>query len=102
MSRAFVKEDQTEPGADVVPDRVLSDLPNYVTRRGSALSRQFEQPGGPAERGGDLDEEERRAALVRVDRDLRYTSTLDTAELVDPRGLPPDECISRIRGDGGG
>ena len=44
MSRAFVKEDQTEPGADLVPDRVLSDLPNYVTRRGlEALSRQVEQ-----------------------------------------------------------
>jgi transcription elongation factor GreB len=94
MSRAFVKEDQTEPGADLVPDRVLSDLPNYVTRRGlEALSRQVEELREARHKAETIsDDEERRAALLRIDRDLRYTQArLDTAELVDPRGLPPDE-----------
>lgn len=94
MSRAFVKEDQSEPGADLVPERVLSDFPNYVTRRGlEALSRQVEQLR-EAKRNAEaiLDEDGRRAALIRIDRDLRYAQArLDTAELVDPRGLPPDE-----------
>ena len=44
-----------------------------------------------------LDEEERRAARPCRSRPALHTSTLDTAELVDPRGLPPDRCISDPR-----
>lgn len=94
MSRAFVKEDQPDPGADLVPERVLSHEPNFVTPRGfEALTRQLESLRA-ARRDAEAiaDEEERRAALARIDRDLRYAQVRhESAEVVDARNLPSDE-----------
>lgn len=39
MSRAFVKESDEELAAGELPERALSDQPNYVTPRGLELLR---------------------------------------------------------------
>ena len=94
MSRAFVKEDQVDSGADLVPERVVSGSPNYVTARGlAALMQQAESLGaGRQEAEAIADEDERRAALARIDRDLRYVRwRIESAEVVDTSGLPADE-----------
>ena len=93
MNRAFVKEPDEGAPAEGLPDRQISDHPNYVTPAGL---RQLEQ------RVGEL--EERRLQLLAaaqdegslaaeqlayVDRDLRYiTKRLDTAIVVKPSGQP--------------
>ena len=93
MSRAFVKEQDGDVPEERLPERQISDHPNYVTPAGL---RQLEQ------RVGEL--EERRLALLTaadeegslaeqqlayVDRDLTYfTKRLETAILVEPRGQP--------------
>jgi transcription elongation factor GreB len=94
MSRAFVKEPDGGVPDEGLPERQISDHPNYVTPEGL---RQLEQ------RVGDL--EERRLELLAaaeqdddgtaeqereyVDRDLRYyTKRLETAIPVDPRRQP--------------
>ena len=93
MSRAFVKEQDGDVPEERLPDRQISDHPNYVTPAGL---RQLEQ------RVGEL--EERRLELLAaaqdegslaaeqlayVDRDLRYiTKRLDTAIVVKPSGQP--------------
>jgi transcription elongation factor GreB len=92
MSRAFVKEpDEGEP-EDGLPERQISEHPNYVTPEGL---RQLESTVGELERqhldllaardagGGPAPE------LAYVDRDLRYfTRRLDTAIPVDLRRQP--------------
>jgi len=93
MSRAFVKEPDEGAPDEGLPERQISDHPNYVTPAGL---RRLEQTLGELEErrlellaaaeGGD--------ALARgqrdyVDRDLRYfTRRLETAILVDPRRQP--------------
>jgi transcription elongation factor GreB len=92
MSRAFVKEpDEGTPGEEL-PERQISEHPNYVTPEGL---RQLERKVGELERqrldllatkdagGGSAQE------LAYVDRDLRYfTARLDTAIPVDLRRQP--------------
>jgi len=94
MSRAFVKEDQADTGADLVPDRIVSDEPNFVTALAlEALAREVERLR-EARRDAEAipDEAERRATLARVDRDLRYAQWRhESAELVHTEGLPADE-----------
>lgn len=94
MSRAFVKEDDTEAGAELVPERVPSDLPNYVTPRGHALLvRQVEDLRAKREAALALaDEAERKSELAHVDRDLRYfLHQSESAIVVDGHNLPQNE-----------
>jgi transcription elongation factor GreB len=95
MSRAFVKE--PDGGThEPIPERPLSDQPNYVTPIGlDALRAKL----------GDLEVERSRLAaegasedavvqeqIGYVDRDLRYyAARLESAILVDPRTQPRDE-----------
>jgi len=94
MSRAFVKEDDAGGSGQELPDRPISQHPNYVTEQGrAALEREVAAL------------EERRLALLAreddpvaaeelryVDRDLRYyTTRLETAIVVDPATQPHDE-----------
>ena len=86
MSRGFVKEDDLEHAGTDLPERPLSELPNYVTPHGYWLLEQAAEK---------LDEE--RALLIKhkdddiakqklavIDRDLRYLSAkLENAILVD-------------------
>lgn len=81
MSRAFVKEPDEGAPVEGLPDRQISDHPNYVTPAGQ---KQLEDKVGELEtrRLALLDDEDglAREQLVYVDRDLRYyTARLESA-----------------------
>jgi len=81
MSRAFVKEPDEGAPVEGLPERQISDHPNYVTPAGR---KQLEDKVGELEtrRLGLLDNEDdlAREQLVYVDRDLRYyTARLESA-----------------------
>src|SRR5258708_37891440 len=95
MSRAFVKEDDSELPGDDLPERPQSPHPNYVTSHGlKALQRRVDKlqeerraltDGGEPEM---LDKEH----LKLVERDLRYwQERLDKAIQIDPPPPPPDK-----------
>jgi transcription elongation factor GreB len=93
MSRAFVKEQDEEPGGDL-PDRPVSEHVNYVTPAGL---RQLEQSVGALEeqrlallaQANDASAQER---LAYVDRDLRYFGArLASARPVDTAAQPRDK-----------
>ena len=87
MSRGFVKEDDLEHAGTDLPERPLSEHPNYVTPTGlqqlRQLSAELEQERQAlAPRKDDPVAQQR---LGMVDRDLRYVSArLEQAILVDP------------------
>lgn len=86
MSRAFVKEDTAE-SFDDLPERPVSEHPNYVTARGLALIEaeliRLSQEHAAATAAAD------RAALARTARDLRYwTARRATAQVIPP----PADC----------
>jgi transcription elongation GreA/GreB family factor len=83
MNRAFVKEPDEGAPAEGLPERQISEHPNYVTPAGL---RQLEAKVGELEtrRLELLDEEDLEGELAYVDRDLRYyTARLESAVLVD-------------------
>ena len=93
MSRAFVKEDDEAPDGPL-PERLVSEQPNYVTPAGLAqLQVRLEEL--EAERlelarraGGDESAADR---LRHVERDASYfRRRLETALLVDPASQPDD------------
>jgi transcription elongation GreA/GreB family factor len=88
MNRAFVKEPDEGAPAEGLPERQISEHPNYVTPAGL---RQLEARVGELEtrRLGLLDEDDPDGELAYVDRDLRYyTARLESAILVDPDRQP--------------
>jgi transcription elongation GreA/GreB family factor len=84
MSRAFVKEPDEGAPAENLPERQISEHPNYVTPAGL---EQLEQAVGRLEtRRLELLEQDDDPAdeLTYVDRDLRYfTARLESAIPVD-------------------
>lgn len=90
MSRAFVKEDSTEPPLVVPRAPLPADVPNYVTRRGLA-ELQHERASLEASRppsdgaGGAAALASHNARLGALD--LRIASAVN----VDPATLPQDE-----------
>jgi transcription elongation GreA/GreB family factor len=88
MSRAFVKEDAAE-NFDDLPERPISEHPNYVTARGLELI-EAELARLHAEHGAAQAAEDR-AAAAKAARELRYwTSRRATAQVI-PR--PEDATI---------
>lgn len=90
MSRAFVKEPDAGAPGEGLPERQISEHPNYVTPEGL---RQLEEKVGALEtRRLELLEDEDapdRDDLEYVDRDLRYyTARLESAILVDMARQP--------------
>ena len=82
MSRAFVKEDAAENFEDL-PDRPVSEHPNYVTSQGLALIEaelaRLSQQHAAAQAAED------RAALAKTARELRYwTARRATAQVIAP------------------
>lgn len=80
MSRAFVKEQES---VDELPERLISEHPNLVTREGlkqiEAEVARFDAAHAAAQVAGD------REAMATTARDLRYWSArLASAELVPP------------------
>ena len=80
MSRAFVKDDDGGMGNEDLPDRLISEHPNFVTLEGlkqieAALVR-FNAAYAEAQKAAD------RIALQRIARDLRYwTARRGSAEV---------------------
>ena len=93
MSRAFVKESDEDLAAAELPERSLSDQPNYVTPRGVKLLRErFAQLQQERDQLAAADEPLAKQKLLEVKRDLRYFSAqVERAVVVDPGGQPHDE-----------
>ena len=96
MSRGFVKEDDLELAGTDLPERPISELPNYVTPNGLKQLQEIENTL--------LDERELLAVkkedptavqrLAMVDRDLRYVQArLEQAILVE---IPQDQTPSAV------
>ena len=110
MSRAFVKEPDGSVPEEGLPERQVSEHPNYVTPSGM---RQLEEKVGELEqRRLELRERADDDALAQeqldfVDRDLRYfTLRLETAQLVDmgrqPRRMVKFGAAVTVKEGGGG
>jgi transcription elongation factor GreB len=93
MSRAFVKDDDSAP-EEPLPDRAVSEHPNYVTPRGLArLGARREQLEAErlelARRAETESADEALERLRYVDRDLRYYQRrVETAIEVGPGDSP--------------
>ena len=86
MSRAFVKENDLEHAGIDIPERPVSQLPNYVTPNG------YRQLKGLIQKiEGDIlflkkldDSPEKKQNKMKLERDLRYyLKRLETAILID-------------------
>ncbi len=93
MSRAFVKEADDEQSAGALPERPLSDHPNYVTPRGlELLQARLKELQAARDRLKAEDESMAKQKLAEVKRDIRYyQGQLERAQPVDPAGQPRDE-----------
>jgi transcription elongation GreA/GreB family factor len=96
MSRAFVKENDLEHAGIDIPERPLSDAPNYVTPRGLRLLNQTIN---------DL-EKEREALITKkddpmvrqkiavIERDMRYfAARIESAILTNPKEEDPTHVL---------
>lgn len=93
MSRAFVKESDEELSAGELPERPISDAPNYVTPRGmaqlQARLRELQQEHAQLVSADETMAKQRRA---EVERDLRYyNAQIERAVVVNPQAQPHDE-----------
>lgn len=93
MSRAFVKEGDEDLSAGELPERPLSDHPNYVTPRGlELLQARLRQLQESRERLEAEDEAMALQKLLEVKRDIRYyKAQLERAKVVNPADQPQDE-----------
>lgn len=85
MSRAFVRE--SDQDTESLPERVISPHPNFVTSAGlrqiEEQIREFEAARRAAR------EQDDKAALARIERDLRYwTQRRVSARVVEPAATP--------------
>lgn len=83
MSKGFVREQDGEETFEELPDRPVSQFPNFVTAEGlaqiEAEIERFREETAAAQKAED------RAALARASRDLRYwLARRANAELVEP------------------
>jgi transcription elongation GreA/GreB family factor len=86
MSRAFVKE-QDDAGGEALPDRLISEHPNLVTREG--LAQIEAEVARLTQAHAAAQAEEDRALAAATARDLRYwKSRQQSAELVTPPADP--------------
>ncbi len=93
MSRAFVKESDEESAAAELPERPLSDHPNYVSPHGlEQLQERLKALQESRDRLKAEDEPMAKQKLLEVKRDLRYyQAQLERAQVVDPAGQPHHE-----------
>jgi transcription elongation factor GreB len=89
MSRGFVKEDDLEHAGTDLPERPLSEHPNYVTPAGL---QQLQQQAADLEQqrlalAPRKEDPSAQQQLARINRDLRYVQArLESAIPVDPAG----------------
>jgi transcription elongation GreA/GreB family factor len=86
MSRAFVKE-QDDPAAETLPDRPISEHPNFVTPEGlAAIDAELARLNADLAGAGDD-----RARQTAIQRDLRYwRARRATAEVVEAAANPDE------------
>lgn len=86
MSRAFVKESDA---VEELPDRIVSEHPNYVTPEGMILIEQqifnLQSKFAEAQVAGNRD------ALAAISRDLRYWDSRRVSAMVVP---PPTDATT--------
>jgi len=96
MSRGFVKEDDLERAGTDLPERPLSENPNYVTPLGL---QQLQQQSAMLEQQRQAltlrkDDQIAQQRLAMVERDMRYVSArLEQAILVEPTNLAKDKVL---------
>ena len=96
MSRGFVKEDDLEHAGTDLPERPISEHPNYVTPLGlqqlqqhTAQLEQERQQLAPRKEDPSISQR-----LGMVERDLRYfQARLESALLVDPSQQSGDNVL---------
>ena len=93
MSRAFVKDDNEDRPSEELPERPVSDAPNYVTPEGlRSLRERVEQLAQEHARLREAAEAFEKPQLAVNERDLRYfQSRLESAIEVDVASEPKDE-----------
>jgi len=93
MSRAFVKEADEESAAAELPERPLSDHPNYVTLHGlDLLQGRLKELHESRDRLKAEDEPMAKQKLAEVKRDIRYfQAQIERAQVVDPADQPHHE-----------
>jgi transcription elongation GreA/GreB family factor len=85
MSRAFVRE--SDQDAEPLPERIVSPHPNFVT--GAGLRQIEEQIRDLETERRSAREQDDKAALARIERDLRYwTQRRGSARLVETAPSP--------------
>jgi transcription elongation GreA/GreB family factor len=87
MSRAFVRESDQDAAAEPLPERLISEHPNFVTSRGLKLIesqiRELEMSRQAAVTEDDA------VTLARIASDLRYWKQRQaTARVVEPPAAP--------------
>lgn len=97
MSRAFTREDDQRP--DPVPERAISDQPNYMTVRGhQAMQRQLAALLTRREAMRDSDTLQQQSELAVVERDIRYfNARLASAIVVQPQVKMPERVAFGTR-----
>jgi len=96
MSRGFVKEDDLEHAGTDLPERPVSEHPNYVTPSGlrqleAELMRLEKLRAGLSPKKEDPVIQQQ---LAVIERDLRYfKARLEQAILVNPANQPKDKVL---------
>ena len=93
MSRAFVREDDVS--AESLPERPVSEHPNYVTVAGL---HRIEAEIAELERAGDeARQQQDEEALARIERDLRYWLQRKASARVVEASPAPDQVRFGVR-----
>jgi transcription elongation GreA/GreB family factor len=96
MSRAFVKENDLEHAGIDVPERPLSDEPNYVTPRGLMLLNQaIDNLAKEREAlNKKKDDSMVRQKIAVIERDMRYfAARIESAILTNPKAEDPSHVL---------
>lgn len=96
MSRGFVKEDDLELAGTDLPERPISEHPNYVTPIGLKQLQESEQQllDQREQLAQNKDNPQAAQKLTTVERDLRYVQTrLEQAILVSPQGKSSETVV---------
>ena len=96
MSRAFVKENDLEHAGIDIPEKPLSNEPNYVTPRGLKL---LNQTIDSLEKEREALNEKKddpmvRQKIVAIERDMRYfAARIESAILTNPQEEDPSHVL---------
>jgi transcription elongation GreA/GreB family factor len=96
MSRGFVKEDDLELAGTDIPERPISEHPNYVTPNGLKQLEQMVEALSNEHKALLPENEDATASqkLASIERDLRYyEARLEQAVLVSPTSEKPTIAV---------